>query len=305
MKNNSLKFASIDIGGTNTRFAIFENDKIIKKIKFSTNQNDYKETLDKICNLLDEYNISGVGLCIPGPADYENGIILTSPNLQGWNGKDIKKYILENSKVLEIAFENDANVMALSNHVEFNQGERDITQFFTISTGLGAGLVINNKIFTGSKYLAQEIARAPIAPISEPGFHLPEYSLELFCSGTGFALRYEKATNIKKSTKEICEAYLAKNDSVAYKIISEGIEVLARLISISIAFVNPNLISFGGSVTEFNKWFVEEAIQRAKSWTEENQFNSVRFVFDKNGDDSALFGLNYLIKSKFAENKRG
>ncbi|UWV81060.1 hypothetical protein [Mycoplasmopsis cynos] len=54
-----------------------------------------------------------LALCIPGPSDYENGIVLNSPNLGGaWKNFDVKQYLLKNTQIKDIVFENDANVMA-------------------------------------------------------------------------------------------------------------------------------------------------------------------------------------------------
>ncbi|MEE3928487.1 ROK family protein [Mycoplasmopsis ciconiae] len=295
---SKYKFASVDIGGTNTRFALIEEGKILKKIKFETNQKNYSQTLDHLISLLKEYEINALALCIPGPADYKNGIIFKSPNLSGWENLNVKQYILERHFLEAIVFENDANVMALSNHYTHLGTQNDVTQFFTVSTGLGAGLVIKNKIFTGYNYIAQEIAKIPLGNVYEEGFHLPPYSAELFASGTGIELRYKLYSNKNLKAKEIFDLY--KKDPLATKIIDEGILTLAKVIATSIAFNNPSIMSFGGSVTNNNLWFVKEAINLAKNFTDIKQFEVVNFNFDQHGDDSALIGLDYLIKDTIA-----
>ncbi|MXR05764.1 ROK family protein [Mycoplasma flocculare] len=289
-------FAAIDIGGTNTRFAIFNNNKIIKKIKFTTDVKNYKKILDKILDLVNKYQINAIALCIPGPADYQKGIILSSPNLVGWNGINIKKYLLNNSKLEYAIFENDANAMAFANHIFYKNTKKGVTQFYTISTGFGAGLVINNKIFHGSEGFGQEIAHIPTAKTFNKKHHLNNYAAELFVSGTGMSLRAKDKNLEETEPKNI----IAKYDHYKeYKqIVDDCIDTLARTISITIGILNPNLIVFGGSVAEYNFWIIQKAIEKAKLWTNKNQWKTLRFEKDAFGDDSALFGLYYLILEK-------
>lgn len=295
-----INFASIDIGGTNVRFALFKNNKIVEKFRFATDVNYYEQTLDKIIDLAKNFDVKAIALCIPGPANYEKGIILSSPNLIGWNGVNVKNYLLNNSDIEYAVFENDANVMALANHHYFKNDAKGVTQFFTISTGFGAGLIIENKIFRGSNGLGQEIAQAPLAKSKTERFHLNPYAAELFVSGTGMTLR-ASIVGDEIEAKDILAMY--KTNSEMRKIVSGTIETLARAIAISIAFMNPNLMVFGGSVATHNYWFVEKAIEKAKKLCDTNQFNAVRFEMDKMGDDSALFGLNILIREHINSKK--
>ncbi|WP_027334278.1 ROK family protein [Mycoplasma elephantis] len=299
MKENNYKFAAVDIGGTNVRFATFDkNEKIKDKLRFDVDVNDYKKTLNKIIELINKYEIDAIGMDFPGPADYKKGIAICLPNLISWNGHNLKEYLLNNCKRLKkVECDNDANVMGLANHYYFKRGINDVTQFYTLSTGFGAGLIINNKIYTGAYGLAQEIARAPWGSVyDEKTYHLLPYSAELYVSGTGISLR-AKTKNKNWSTKEVFANY--ENDNIAKQVIDEGIDTLARTISSSMALLNPNLFVFGGAVARYNKWFVEKAIEKAKEITEPTHFKNVEFKFEELGDDSALYGLYYLIKHSF------
>lgn len=289
-------FATIDIGGTNTRFAIFSDNKITKKIKFATDVINYKKILDKILDLVSQYKINAIALCIPGPADYQKGIILSSPNLIGWNGINIKEYLLNNSKLEYAIFENDANAMAFANHIFYKNTKKGVTQFYTISTGFGAGLVINNKIFHGANGFGQEIAHIPTSKIFNKKHHLNNYAAELFISGTGMSLR-AKDKNLEQTEPKNIIA-LSQEDKGYKQIVSDCIDTLARTISITIGILNPNLMVFGGSIAEYNFWIIQKAIKKAKQWTNKDQWEAIKFEKDPFGDDSALFGLYYLILEK-------
>lgn len=301
MKKTNFNFASVDIGGTNVRFALFnEKEQISQKFKFDVDPQNYENTLNKIIELAKENNVDALAMCFPGPADYNQGIILTPPNLPGWVNVNIKQYLLKNSRLKEVLCENDANAMALANHYYFKQTDKDVTQFYTVSTGLGAGLVINNKIFTGAHGFAQEIARAPWGSIEDTNtYHLLPFSAELYASGTGLALR-SKTLGKNWTTKEVFDNY--DQETVARKVIDEGIDSLARTICSSATLLNPNLFVFGGSVSRFHKFFVRDAFELAKTYSDPNHFKDVRLEFEELGDDSALYGLYYLIRD-FANKK--
>lgn len=297
----NFSFAVVDIGGTNTRFALFDKKgKIELKEKTLTSFDNSKETCDWIIARIKKYNVNYMGLCIPGPSDYENGFIINPPNLRGtWLNFNMKEYLLKNSSLQDVVFENDANVMALSNHYENNKTSSDITQFYTISTGFGSGLVINNKVYHGNRYYAQEIAQIPVALSNFAGTHHfnNNYALELHCSGRGIGI---KASHLKlaSNAKKVFE--LAKNGNLkAIMLIQEAKETLARLIAINAGIIAPTGFYFGGSVALNNKDFILDAIDLAKKISDPVHFKNVEFNFDKNGDDSALYGLYYLLKTMF------
>ncbi|WP_036451958.1 ROK family protein [Mycoplasma buteonis] len=299
-KYDYSEFAAVDIGGTNTRIGFF-NDKgeIIKKEKTNTDYNFAESTLKWVVDKINQYEIKYLALCIPGPSDYEQGKVLKSPNLGGtWENFDVKNYLLKNSNLIDILFENDANAMAYSNHKAHNLKNNEISQFFTISTGFGAGLIIDGKIFHGNKYYAQEIAQLPISEKPFLGDHRLKnpFALELHCSGSGIETKskFFKLSNSSGETFKLA----SEGNALALKIIQEAKVSLARMFSISAAMIAPNYFFIGGSLALNQKTFVLEAFELAKKYSDLNHFNDTKLIFDKSGDDSALFGLYHLIKDK-------
>ncbi|MEI2462157.1 ROK family protein [Mycoplasmopsis felis] len=300
MKYQDFKnYAVIDVGGTNTRFALFnKNGEIIHKIKTKTNYTNAFETSDWIIEQINKNNINYLALCIPGPSDYENGIILNSPNLGGtWRNFDLKNYLLKNTSLKDIVFENDANAMALANHKNFNKTKNEISQFFTLSTGFGAGLIINDQIYHGNNYYAQEIAQIPVSKHSfqGPSRLKNSYALELHCSGTGIETK-AKFLGLNKSAKEIFE--LSKTNEIAEEIVNQAKDTLRDIFAISAGILAPHNYFIGGSLGLAQKEMVKQAFQEAKEISDFNHFYGINLYFDELGDDSALIGLYYLIKQR-------
>ncbi|QKT05687.1 ROK family protein [Mycoplasma sp. OR1901] len=295
---NYTKYATVDVGGTNVRFALFdENAKILKKNKTQTNVNSAELTCDWIVDQVNEYNIEHLALCIPGPSDYKNGVVLKSPNLLGsWVNFDVKTYLLSKTNLKSIVFENDANAMTLANHKKFGK-DIEVSQFFTISTGFGAGLVINNKIFHGNNYYAQEIAQLPIARNEFEGEHrlINNFALELHCSGSGIGTKAQ-FYKIGNNAKDVFDT--EHTNEISKKIILEAKEALSRMFAISAAIIAPQVFFVGGSLALANRDFVKEAFEEAKKMSDFNHFNNIELIFDELGDDSALVGLYYLINDQ-------
>lgn len=290
-----MKKATIDIGGTNTRFAIFEDNKIVFKEKFLTNKNNYKETLDKLIELINFHNIENLALCIPGPANYKDGIVYETPNLPSWTNLDVKNYLLSRAKINKIIFQNDANAMAYAAHKKYNDAENGYTQFFTISTGFGAGLVIEDKIINGFNFQAQEIAKMPTGNKLDNYYHLSPYAAELYVSGTGFELQ-AKSQGLQKRAKEVLDDYhLGINYAV--KIVENAIEALAKTMACSCALINPNLIVIGGTVAQNAPFIIQKAFVKLKEYVWKTQYDNLKLVIDDSGDDLALMGLDLLLEN--------
>ena len=105
-----MKYAvGIDVGGTNTRVALIdENYKIIERRQFPTNEEEPETTLNDIKTVIDGfgYPVEGIGISCPGPLDLINGVVLTPPNLPGWHYFELTK-CLEVKTGLSVHLEND------------------------------------------------------------------------------------------------------------------------------------------------------------------------------------------------------
>ncbi len=289
------KHAVIDIGGTNSRFAIIVDDKIIFRESFSTILSDPKKSLEPLIKLLNEHEIEFLGICLPGVANYDEGVIISGANIPNWVGFNVRTFITQNSSVKKIVFENDANAMAYAVHTFYKKTKKDITQFFTISTGLGAGLIHKGEIYSGFSFQGLEIAWMP-ASFNKEENHLSTGSCEYFSSGSGIEKRATKIFNKKITTEEVFALY--STDEKAKIIIDEAIETLGSTLAITIAVLNPNSIVIGGSVARHNKWYIDKAIEWAKRNSLPSQFNVIEFLEDPYGDDCALFGIDALSKSQ-------
>lgn len=286
---------TIDIGGTNTRVAIMDDKKQkVHSDKWSTLQ-DPIENFDKICSYVNEseYKVEAIGISAPGPADYENGVFGKLPNLPWENFKFIE-YLKQKTQIENIVAQNDANLMALANHWDAKCNSDDVSLFFTLSTGIGAGIIINNKIFKGQFGNAAEVQYCPTSfTASDINKDNQVAGVEGFASGSGMEWLAKK-NNIAQSTKELFEKYDSSKEAKA--MIDNGIEALANLIATSVALINPGYVLFDGSIARYNPWYVERAVAIAKTRMPQVH-TKFKVVMAKLGDDAALIGA-YILTQK-------
>ena len=122
-----MKYAvAIDIGGTNTRVALIDEElNIVSREQFSTDNKEPEITLNKISDIVKAFDkdITGIGMSCPGPLDLINGKVLTPPNLNGkWHNLEISKVLSEKTGK-PVYLDNDANLAGLAEAV-VGEGKR-------------------------------------------------------------------------------------------------------------------------------------------------------------------------------------
>ena len=185
----------IDIGGTNTRIALVDNEyNIVERIQFASDPENPEETVKKIAEEISKFDmdISGVGVSCPGPLDLINGIVLETPNLPGWWNFPVAER-LSSACGLPVYLENDANLAALAEAIIGEGRNCRYVQFLTISTGLGSGQVIDKKIYIGAHGYAHEIANMIMWKDGPSHGSIIPGGIEAISSGTAITTRAKKA----------------------------------------------------------------------------------------------------------------
>ncbi|MCM1487816.1 MAG: ROK family protein [Firmicutes bacterium] len=196
----------IDIGGTNIAAGVVdENYNIVAKSKVKTNSSrGYEEVLKDIAAAgqaavkdmdMALTDMEWVGLGCPGTCNLDTGIVEYSNNLK-WNNVPLRDYV-GNALGIPAYIENDANAAALG---EFYAGAAKGSKsaiIITLGTGLGAGIIIDGKLFSGSNYAGAEIGHTVINVDGEP----------CTCGRKGCFETYCSATALVKFTKRAIEKY--------------------------------------------------------------------------------------------------
>ena len=291
---------AIDIGGTNTRVALADEKlNIIERKQFATDSENPDVTLGKIAEVIKSFDcdIVGAGMSCPGPLDLINGKILTPPNLKGqWHNLKVAE---ELSKLINkpVYLENDANLAGLAEAVVGEGKDYNYVQFFTVSTGLGAGFVINKEIYHGAHGFGNEVANCVMMKDGPSHGSIIPGGIEAISSGTAITSRAVKAGLDVKHAGEVNDLAKAGNE-VAKQIMDDAKEYLANFIGVVYGYADPEIVILGGSVALKIDGFVEEVEALAKERVYEIMKPYVKVRKSTLNEDSGLIGAAYLEFSK-------
>ena len=291
---------AIDIGGTNTRVALADEElNIIERKQFATDSENPDVTLGKIAEVIKSFDcdIVGAGMSCPGPLDLINGKILTPPNLKGqWHNLKVAE---ELSKLINkpVYLENDANLAGLAEAVVGEGKDYNYVQFFTVSTGLGAGFVINKEIYHGAHGFGNEVANCVMMKDGPSHGSIIPGGIEAISSGTAITSRAGKAGLDVKHAGEVNDLAKAGNE-VAKQIMDDAKEYLANFIGVVYGYADPEIVILGGSVALKIDGFVEEVEALAKERVYEIMKPYVKVRKSTLNEDSGLIGAAYLAFSK-------
>ncbi|AYL95638.1 ROK family protein [Mucilaginibacter celer] len=261
-----------DIGGTKCAVLIGEqtpgNIRLVCKEAMPTDLPVY-EMIEKLFataeRLLNQHQVaktslSGIGISCGGPLSSKKGLILSPPNLIGWDNVPIVKMATERFG-RPVLLQNDANACAVAEwKYGAGRGYNNL-MFLTFGTGMGAGLILNGQLYSGISDLAGEVGHIRLADLGPVGFG-KSGSFEGFCSGGGIAqigqfkaremLQVGKAVAYCQNVgdlplvtaKSIAEAAFA-GDETAKEVYRLCGYYLGKALSLFIDMLNPELIILG------------------------------------------------------------
>lgn len=237
----------VDLGGTRLHIALIKDDKIVKDIKRTHEKRTRKYLLDELTENIDKLfdkKVRGIAVGVAGIA--KNGKILEAPNIPSLNNFDLKKFIQKRYKVRTL-IENDVNCFAVRQHMKYKV--KNLVAI-TLGTGVGGGIIINNKLYTGQGS-AGEIGHMAIKEGGYKEFSGRQGTFESYCSGTAIEKRYFKLTKKRLRAREIARL----KDRHAKKVVRDTGYYLGIALANVVNILNPELIVVGGSIANINAIF--------------------------------------------------
>ncbi len=244
----------LDIGGTKCAVSVGkrmgEGIEILSREEFPTAGKLWREVLEAFAERIEswrtahlEESIAAIGVSCGGPLDSVAGLVLSPPNLPGWDRVPVVKFFTDRFKV-PVVLQNDANACALAEwQFGAGRGTRSMV-FMTFGTGLGAGIVIDGKIYAGANDNAGEIGHIRLAPAGPVGYNKAG-SAEGFCSGSGIARLAKLRFGLDITAKELFSRVRA-GDAECTSVFKESAEKLGLLLAYTIDILNPEVICLGG-----------------------------------------------------------
>lgn len=309
----------LDIGGTKVLGAIFnEKKEIVYRLKKKTKsggdstQNVEEVIISVVDEMISEFKlpksqIKAISAGAPGVINQATGVILFSPNLP-WKDYDIKTP-MEKRFGVPFYIGNDVNVGVLGEwKYGAAKGYSNVVGFF-VGTGMGGGLILDGKMFTGHQFKGAEYGHMildPEGPLCNCG---QRGCLEAFSSKKGMSayvnqqvsrgrtcMMHEKMENGIFKSKVLKKA-LAANDAVTVEAVDRACHYLAIATGNMINTISPDIVVYGGGIMEaVGDLFMEKILKEVDLYCMPSIRNTVELKKAALGDDSVIYGALSMIE---------
>jgi len=272
MKDREL-YVGIDLGGTNIKLAVVTGEaRVVGNMSMETEAWGGPEVvIDRMIEgarrIVDEVSapweqIRAVGIGSPGFLNWETGVIIHPPNLPGWRDVPLRKRLSEALKK-PVALENDANAAAWGEYwAGAGKGARSLVMF-TLGTGIGGGIILDDEILRGFQDLAGELGHITIDPDGPVCSCGQQGCLESFASATGTVRRFRDAVQRGEKSalaeqvlagkqvtgRQMYEAALA-GDELSRRTLGETGRYMGIGISSMVMTINPEVFVLAGGLSK-------------------------------------------------------
>ena len=318
---------SADLGGTQIRVALVDrNGRVSARRATPTLAHQGREdvlarfmaAVDAVASGIAPSSLVGVGVCMPGPIDPDSGVLFNPPNLPGWDGFSLKP-ILENRLALKVWVGNDATLAALAEHVYgAGRGYKHLV-YMTLSTGIGGGIIVDGKLYTGHRGFAGEVGHITIdrngpqcncgnvgcLEAMASGTAVARMARERLAGGAPRVLRELAGGDLDKVDARMVAEAAASGDALAQAIMEEvGTNLGIGIVSLLHAF-DPEVIVIGGGMSASLDLFLPGITGEIERHAMVQQGGRVPVVKSELGDDVSLLGAAALAFDEWDEGQKG
>lgn len=255
-----MKTLGLDLGGTKIAAAVVEEGVVLDRERRDTPQTGFEAVADEIAAaaslLLERHpDVTTAGIGSPGPLDYEEGMVLFAPNIPGMERAPLVP-ALERRLGMKVALENDANAAGYAEHLYGAAKDLDSSIYVTISTGIGGGLFIGDRLIRGAHGLAGEIGHMmllPGGPIDGDGHH---GTLESIAAGRSIAREGSYAYGTQMTTEEVFSRAIA-GERKALAIVDNAARFTGIGIANLVKIFDPEGFVIGGGMSQVGPFYLE------------------------------------------------
>jgi glucokinase len=299
----------IDVGGTNLRVALgSESGEIMDRQHRDTRpEAGSDEGIRTLAAMMAELasahdltmsDVGSAGVGVPGPTDPVRGVLFDPPHLPGWHNVPLAR-LLEEATGIPTHLENDAQLAAYGEfHRGAGRGSRHLV-FITISTGIGGGIIIDRKLYSGAGGTAGEVGHVivdPDGPLCSCG---RRGHLEALASGTSLArIAAERIAAGETSSMAALEKITAQDighaadagDGLALSILQDAGWLLGRSFGGLVNILDPEVLVLGGGVIQIGPRLLDHLYAGIKEQAFESTYSHVRITTAELGQDAGLIG---------------
>lgn len=315
----------VDLGGTKLAVGLVEQSTgrvLVKKTRYDHVDQSEDRVMDIIFETvqdllqeqgLKEQDLTSVGVGFAGHISYPQGVCITTSNLRGFQGYPIKERLGERFSV-PLFVDNDANAQACGEHLYGIGKGKDTFIFVTISTGVGGGIIINNRLLHGRNGTAGEIGHTILDPESPALCTCGNYGCAMAeSSGLGLRALYDRyytklstaaisgeafetdpqLTLLPKDTVldgRMLEALIDSGDPVANAVMQHSAKHVGILLFNLFQIFDPDLFVLGGGLMQMGDRYMNLIQERVYAYGHSMMPNQVPIEYESIIRDAGLVG---------------
>jgi glucokinase len=306
----------VDIGGTKCSIALIDekDGKILDKIYTCAHVAEgekgmvdmvaghVKELLQR--NQVKQSDLPAIGVGCAGHIRHSDGVIITTSNLEGFNNYPLREKLQSHFEI-PVILDNDANAQAFGEYkFGAGQGYEDMI-FVTISTGIGAGIVINGKLYRGMTGTAGEFGHTIVEPDSELicncgnrgcimalacGMALPYMFEKKLKEGLETKLKMPPNFNISKINGQTLKKGLDMDDPLSKAVISDSAYYVGIGLYNLFQTLNPPLIVLGGGLTNWGEFYLDKIKETFYTLARDMIFDPIEITLSDILGDAGVIG---------------
>jgi glucokinase len=309
-------YIAVDIGGTHMRAACYpkgdlDPDQFVSQETHQNNQlpqSILKSVIQEVWPK--DAPVNAIGIASVGPLDLTTGSVITAPNIPEWLNFPIVDFLSDQFRV-PVFLDNDANLAALGEWKYGSGVGHHNLVYVTVSTGIGGGVIIEDRILHGERGLAAELGHITVLP-DGPLCTCGQYGhLEAVASGPAIAKSVKEAIQRGQrsilSADQIITSKMVANaatagDELALTVLNEAAEYLGRACADFLHIFNPSILIIGGGVAQSGEILLDPLRQAVKRYTLSPEYmKNLTICPAALGSETGLIGALALAENSQAE----
>ena len=312
-----MLYLGIDLGGTKIAAGVVDDDgRVLSKAETPTlAERPYQEIVKDMAACCDRalsqagksvYDVGGIGIGIPGVADNKTGRVIFCTNL-GWHDvplrDELQKYL-----DLPVLIDNDATVAGYAESMAGVSRGLHSSVFLTLGTGVGGGIVIDGKPWTGAHGVASELGHLTMEIDGIPCTCGKNGCVERYCSATALiriageicgmhpesAVMQQAGGDIKQITGRMVIDLAKEGDELALRVFHRYTKYLAIAINSVISFLDPDMVVLGGGISHAGDFLLDAIIDKIPQYLMFKTLPFPRIALASLGNEAGIIGAAML-----------
>ncbi len=287
-----MKVIAVDIGGTNIRVALIESsgDSILERTSYPIDKRGGEKVVEQIIQLIKPLikDTKGIGITIAGAVTSDG--LVWAPNIAGWKDLPLEKTLKEEFDVNVMVKDDRSSMIIGESHFGVAKGYKNVA-YIIIGTGIAAGLMIEGKVYAGSRDLAGSIGW--LITDGKIRQDLPHGNFESKVGG--LALEKKFGMNGQKLGE-----MASKGDLKALESLNRlGEEIGIGIVDL-VTVVDPEIVVIGGGVSKSWK-YIEKGIRHTLNEWGHPILKDIKVVCSSLSDNAGILGIYSMIKERIGE----